>query len=872
MKRLQDYDYKKKQTKHYPVENMNNQLQHPFWWRVGRHFGRCGSIALACVLFSSLSQAQTETLLSRNAVTTASSQVQAAALAVDGNTGTRWESTHGVDPATLTLDLGNNYNLTRAVIRWEAANAANYTVQGSNNNSSWTTIATRTGGTFGERTDTLTLSGNYRYVRMNGTARSAGNTWGYSIWEMEIYGGTTNSDGVPLPWRNSDIGSPLAGDASLEGNVFTTAASGVDIWGTSDSFHYVYQPIIGDVTITARVTSVDPVNPWAKAGVMIRDGLGADAKNAFVGITVANGATFQRRVATAGATVSTKQSAIVTPYWVRLVRRGNSITGSISINGNSWMELGSETITFGNQVYVGLAHTSHDPALVGLATLDQVSVQQGQTNLPAFCSRYPQTDGWQSSKVWYSNGRLTYSTDANNRIPDYSYAGYRYGEKSLPNVPVVTTLSPTSGDQTARIQAALDAIGGRAPDANGHRGTLQLQPGRYDIYGTLRVRQSGVVLRGSGRGTNAAVDTILFARGNNPHQRTVVIVGTNDSSPWDAGASTNITDSFVAAGALSVNVQNAGMFSVGQEVIITHPSTQAWINAIGGGGVTTGSWAAGTKDIPYIRKITAINGSTITFDAPLYNHLNRSLSQSRVAAVSGRNLIREAGVENLRVDIETAGGQDENHAWSAISVTGAEDSWVKNVSTRYFGYAGVKTAGAIRVTIDTASATNPIGIRTGSRFYNFDVDDYSQLVLFTNCVAADGRHNFISNGTMSASGVVWHRCTSTGTNDSEGHRHWSTGMLFDAIGGSNLNLKLFNRGDWGTQHGWGLAHSTAWNSQATFFIQKPPTAQNYGISGLGNNSTAYSFPGAMGYVDIRPGQRLVPESLYEAQMCDRLTR
>lgn len=826
-------------------------------------------------LFASSGQAQTDTLLSRNAATTASSQLQAASLAVDGNAGTRWESTHAVDPATLTLDLGNSYNLSRAVIRWEAANAASYTVQGSNNNSSWTTLATRTGGTFGERTDTLTLSGNYRYVRMNGTARSTGNQWGYSIWEFEVYGSSTDSggDGVPLPWRNGDIGSPRAGAANLEGNVFTTAASGVDIWGTADSFHYVYRPIAGDITAVARVTSIDPVNPWAKAGLMIRDGLGADAKNAFVGITVANGATFQRRTATAGVTVSTKQAAIATPYWVRLVRRGNSITASISINGNSWMDLGSETIALTNQVYVGLAHTSHDPALVGLATIDQVSVQETQANnLPAFCNRYPQTDGWQSSKVWYSNGRLTYSTDANNRIPDYSYAGYRYGEKPLPNVAVVTTLGPTSGDQTARIQGALDAIGNRAPDANGHRGTLQLLPGRYDIYGTLRVRQSGVVLRGSGRGTNAAVDTILYARGNSPHQRTVVIVGTNDSSPWDAGASTNVTDNFVAAGSLSVNVQNAGLFSVGQEVIVTHPSTQAWINAIGGGGVTTGAWAAGTKDIPYVRKVAAIAGSRITFDAPIFNHLDRSLSQARVAVVSGRNLIREAGVENLRVDIETAGGQDENHAWSAISVAGAEDSWVKTVATRYFGYAGVKTAGATRITIDTASATNPIGIRTGSRFYNFDVDDYSQLVLFTNCVAADGRHNFISNGTMSASGVVWHRCSSTGTNDSEGHRHWSTGMLFDAISGSNLNLKLFNRGDWGTQHGWGLAHSTAWNSQATFFIQRPPTAQNYGISGLGNNSTAYSFPGAMGYVDIRPGQRLVPESLYEAQLCDRLTR
>ena len=693
-------------------------------------------------------QAQTETLLSRNVTTAASSQLQPASLAVDGDAGTRWESSHGANPAWLRLDLGDSQPLTRAVIRWEAANAASYSLDGSNDGSNWTTITSRTGGTFGERTDTVNLSGSYRYVRVNSTAHSTGNQWGYSIWEVEVYGNTGDDSSLPAPWRNSDIGSPKAGAANLEGNVFTTAASGVDIWGTADSFHYVYQPITGDITAPARVTSVDPVNPWAKSGLMIRDGLAADAKNAFIGITVANGATFQRRTATAGSTVSTKQSGIVPPYWVRLMRTGNTISAAISINGTSWMDLGSENISMGNQIYVGLAHTSHDPALAGLATIDQVNVHDTRANLPAFCNRYPQTDGWQSSKVWYSNVRLTYSTEANNRIPDYSFAGYRYGEKALPDVPVVTTLGPTTGDQTARIQSALDAIGNRTPNANGQRGTLQLLPGRYEIYGTLRVRQSGVVLRGSGRGANAAVDTILHARGNNPHQRTVVIVGTNDSSPWDAGASTNVTDNVVAAGSSSVNVQNAGLFSIGQEVVVTHPSTQAWINAIGGGGVTTGAWPAGTKDIPYIRKITAISGSRITFDAPLFNHLDRSLSQARVAVVSARNLIREAGVENLRVDIETTGGQDENHAWSAIAVTGAEDSWVKTVATRYFGYAGVKTAGAIRITIDTASATNPIGIRTGSRFYNFDVDDYSQLILFSNCVAADGRHNFISNASV----------------------------------------------------------------------------------------------------------------------------
>lgn len=108
--------------------------------------------------------------------------------AIDNNSGTRWESMHAIDPSWLTLDLGSAKTLTQIAIDWEVANAAAYTVQGSNDNANWTSIASKTDGTFGARTDTLSLSGNYRYVRIYATARSAGNQWGYSIWEVRVTG------------------------------------------------------------------------------------------------------------------------------------------------------------------------------------------------------------------------------------------------------------------------------------------------------------------------------------------------------------------------------------------------------------------------------------------------------------------------------------------------------------------------------------------------------------------------------------------------------------------------------------------------------------------------------------------------------------
>ena len=138
------------------------------------------------------------TLLSATATASSVLGAGGAYQAVDGNLLTRWESNHGVDPSWITLDLGSVHTLTQTVIHWEAANAGTYRMEGSNDNSSWVTIAEETGGLFGNRTDTVALSGSYRYLRMYGVSRSPGNVYGYSIFEMEVYGyptALTDGDG-----------------------------------------------------------------------------------------------------------------------------------------------------------------------------------------------------------------------------------------------------------------------------------------------------------------------------------------------------------------------------------------------------------------------------------------------------------------------------------------------------------------------------------------------------------------------------------------------------------------------------------------------------------------------------------------------------
>jgi len=161
-------------------------------------FGRRAVCALLTLVSTSLYvQTASAQVININAVSaTGSTNLQPANLANDNNGSTRWESNHGVSPSSLTLDLGQPYALSQVVILWEAANAASYEILGSNNNSSWTQLSQRTGGTFGNRTDTLGLNGTYRYVRMNALTRSAGNNWGYSIFEMDVFGAVPAASSV----------------------------------------------------------------------------------------------------------------------------------------------------------------------------------------------------------------------------------------------------------------------------------------------------------------------------------------------------------------------------------------------------------------------------------------------------------------------------------------------------------------------------------------------------------------------------------------------------------------------------------------------------------------------------------------------------
>lgn len=203
---------------------------------------------------------------------------------------------------------------------------------------------------------------------------------------------TVNSAGLPAPWADSDIGNPgVAGSASFASGTFTVNGGGSDIWNTSDQFNYVYQAVTGNETIIARVASQQNTDPWAKAGVMVRDSLNANAAYAFVHTTPGNGTDFQFRTADGASAQWNGQTNAAAPEWVELVINGTTVTGYTSPDGITWTAIGSTTLPLGGTYYVGLADTAHNNGLLSTDTFDNVNVSANATI--NFASGFPNTTG-----------------------------------------------------------------------------------------------------------------------------------------------------------------------------------------------------------------------------------------------------------------------------------------------------------------------------------------------------------------------------------------------------------------------------------------------------------------------------------------------
>jgi len=480
----------------------------------------------------------------------------------------------------------------------------------------------------------------------------------------------------------------------------------------------------------------------------------------------------------------------------------------------------------------------------------------------------------QGSSKWVFFGpdhRLQYRPDAQgNRIMDFSFAGYHGGGVKLPVAAVIKTLSPVAGDNTSAIQAAIDEVSGRAPDASGLRGAVLLRPGSYELAGALTIGAGGVVLRGSGSGDGG---TIIKLTG--PPHRFLDIRGTGT---WETvGNSTAISDPYIASGTDSFQVDRAAGFRAGDTVLIRRPVTEAWIHFMGMDTLVRDgkqqTWIKAGTFIRTDRVIQSITGNRIKLDVPLSDSFDSKYLNPPGASLvkytfPGR--ISEAGVESLRV---VAPGQDapiSEQQYTVLRMDAVIDCWARDIAVQETQNSITVGSAAKRVTLDGIHIVHTLTHSGAAAPADFSL---SGTAIFVNRCSVNGEGTWpvVTQATVTGPIVVLNF-----SSDERGvapHQRWATGLLVDGAKLSNSTertpgIAFSNRKTAGSGHGWDIGWAVAWNVTSPFLlVQQPPGAMNWCIGCTGKPVTVAGAPS--GIFDSPDGP-VAPASLYLEQLRERL--
>ncbi|MCE9613819.1 MAG: CNP1-like family protein [Lentisphaerae bacterium] len=462
------------------------------------------------------------------------------------------------------------------------------------------------------------------------------------------------------------------------------------------------------------------------------------------------------------------------------------------------------------------------------------------------------------------DGKLVYApyTERGDRLPDFSWCGYRGGGVALPAVPVKVTLTPIpEGDDRERIQQALDAVAALPLGADGFRGALLLKKGVYRVGGQLNIRTSGVVLRGEGDGTNG---TVIIASARTKY--TVLYIAGAGGPEEDTPSRREVTADYVPVGARAIPVADAGTFKVGDQVLVCREGNQSWIDTLGmnklsrGPGDKVHNW--GPFALKFQRVVTAVGSKGVTVDAPIVNAIDRAYGGGYVVRYRYPGRIENVGVEGIRCDSVYASPTDHAHAWRFIIIDNAQNVWVRNCTALHMAYACVEIRGNVKwATVQDTQCLDMISRIKGGLRYAFALS--GQLCLVQRCFGREGRHDFVMHAWVPGPNVFLDCRSENPHADSGPHHRYATGTLYDNVETGGLNV--VNRGRSGTGHGWAGAQMVFWNCKAGGMnCARPPTAQNFAIG-----CTVKGGAAGDGYWESTNAP-VAPRSLYLQQLRDRM--
>jgi hypothetical protein len=476
------------------------------------------------------------------------------------------------------------------------------------------------------------------------------------------------------------------------------------------------------------------------------------------------------------------------------------------------------------------------------------------------------------------NGQLKYHPDyKGNTIIDYSYAGYKNSGAAIPTVPVRIILEPADdpkGDDTERIQNAIDMVGRYPMDKDGIRGAVLLKAGTYRISSPLMISNSGVVLKGEGDGHESIKSHTVplgpdnwfdYSRGENAESGITKLVAIWVADSYDKNVAmvtigggkaedlweTQVTDQYVPVNAVRIHVKDVSGLNAGDVIRIERAVNGAWAKDLRMDSITDApgilsenQWAVDGKILPAYkgvsqeRRIKAIEEDAIILEEPVVDPLNMKYGISRIYKIDCSSRVSNSGVENIMLmsrfnkkgtsensafETNYKFYDDETHAQVGVKLLNAQDIWVRRITTYHIDVAVTVMSGTCRATLQDINCLEPVSGTGGERRYSF-ANSGGSFILNQRNYTRYTRHGFIVMGHVMGPNVFLNNTAEYQFDANEPHLRWSAGGLYDNVKG---RIYIQNRWNNGTAHGWSGANYTVYNCTGEYIISQNPLAANY---------------------------------------------
>jgi hypothetical protein len=316
-----------------------------------------------------------------------------------------------VSTATLTNSLRVGVLFNEVLDPASVTNLANYTVSGG---ATVTNATLMTNGAVG-------VEYALRAVALGLDVPVAGSTVTVTVSNVKDISGNTIAASSSVIGKVANLTAVNIGN-NTSPNPFTATpgayddlVSGGNFSGSSDAgFRYDCFEVTGDFDVRVQVAEYPSLTAFAKAGIMHRLSLAANSPYFSSTINPPNGSSHVYAVANRATTgVNTVAVPAVAypagalPQWLRLQRVGNVVKSYYSVDGNSWTNLGTDTLAAEwvgvSPTYVGLCGTSRSASAV-----DRVSYRYfGETPMSSLAAA---PDGTGKAKIsWTGGGTLQQS-------------------------------------------------------------------------------------------------------------------------------------------------------------------------------------------------------------------------------------------------------------------------------------------------------------------------------------------------------------------------------------------------------------------------------------------------------------------------------